>query len=142
MLHDGAPYSIIADKLAGRGHSLTKDNISRWHSSGHTDWVREQAWLEEMRLRLDFASDIVHQKNGQLIDAASLRIAVTRMYTLLITFDPSVLNSKIAEHPQAYTRLLNALCHLTETSLKFERHRQDNSFELPSLHLTAAAATP
>ena len=76
-----------------------------------------------MRARLDFASKVVNDENGQLIDQASLRIAVLRLYNLLTDFDPAVLKSKIADHPGSYARILNALCKLTEGGLKFERHR-------------------
>jgi hypothetical protein len=123
MLRDGVPYATISKKLAESGHKISVDNISRWHSGGFEDWLHDQAWLEEMRLQLDFASNIVNEKNGQLLDAASLRIAVTRMYTFLLSFDPSKLNNQIANQPGAYVRILNVLCKLTETSLKCERQR-------------------
>jgi hypothetical protein len=123
MLRDGAPYSSIIQKFAQRGHQLNFDNLSRWHAGGYQDWLHEQAWLEEMRLRLDFATNIVHQSNGALLDAASLRIAVTQMYALLTEFNPVVLKSQIANHPGAYSRILNALCKLTESGIKCERHR-------------------
>jgi hypothetical protein len=125
MLRDGAPYALISKKLAESGHKISVDNLSRWHSGGFEDWLQDQAWIEEMRLQLDFASDIVKEKNGELLDAASLRIAVTRMYTFLLSFDPAKLNNQIANQPGAYARILNVLCKLTETSLKCERHRID-----------------
>jgi hypothetical protein len=123
MLRDGAPYERISKKLAESGHKITVDNLSRWHSGGFKDWLQDQAWIEEMRLQLDFASNIVNEKNAELMDAASLRIAVTRMYTFLLSFDPSKLNTQIANQPGAYARILNVLCKLTETGIKCARHR-------------------
>jgi hypothetical protein len=102
---------------------LNQANLSRWHAGGFADWLRHQAWLEEMRARLDFASDIVKEPNAELLDQASLRIAVTRMYSLLTQFDPAVLQLKIADTPGAYPRILNALCKLTETAIKLQRNR-------------------
>jgi hypothetical protein len=128
MLQDGVPYSKIiqtlnrSDKPPPPG-SISIDNLSRWKAGGYQDWLREQAWLEEMRLRLDFARNIAQQENGALLDAASLRIAVVRMYALLTQFDPSVLTDKIANEPSTYPRLLNALCKLTQTAVRLESHR-------------------
>ncbi len=127
MLSNGAPYPEITRKMAERGHQLTADNISNWHAGGYQDWLKEQAWLEEMRTRLDFASDIVEQRNGELIDAASLRIAVLRMYNLLLSFEPSRLIDKVAQQPGAYARILNVLCKLTENAVKLERRRDEKA---------------
>jgi hypothetical protein len=125
MLGDGVPYPLIVKKVAEHGHHLTPNNLSNWHAGGFQDWLKEQSWLEEMRARLDFASDIVQQENGELLEAASLRIAVTRMYSLLVTFDPLVLGPKIAAQPGAYARLLNVLCKLTDGAVKLERRREE-----------------
>jgi hypothetical protein len=123
MLNDGAPYPVIVQKIAEHGHDLNPDNLSRWHSGGYQDWLREQSWLEEMRHRLDFASDIMQQDNGDLIDSASLRIAVLRMFSLIGTFDPFVLSDKLRQQPGAYARILNVLCKLTDSAIKLERQR-------------------
>jgi hypothetical protein len=127
MLRDGATYSQVIKKLAQRGHDLNVDNLSRWHAHGYQDWLQDQAWLEEMRLRLDFATDVVQQSNGATLDAASLRIAVTRMYSLLTNFDPGVLKSQLATQPGAYSRILNVLCKLTDSALRCERQRLDQA---------------
>jgi hypothetical protein len=140
MLRDGAAYSRISEKLAEHGHTISIDNISRWHSGGFKEWRQDQAWLAEMRLRLDFADDIVHQKNGIAIDAASLRIAVTQMYTFLTRFDPAILTTQVANHPGAYSRILNALCKLTEAGIKCERQRRDDEYK--ASRLSANVATP
>ena len=122
MLLDGKPYSAIAKKLAERGHDLNADNLSRWHAGGYQDWLQDRTRLEQMRLRLDFASHIVQQKNGAGLDAAGLRIAVSQMYTLLSDFDPVVLKDQIATQPGAYSRILNALCNLIQSRIKCQRH--------------------
>jgi hypothetical protein len=123
MLRDGSSYAKIVEKLADRGHNLDKDNLSRWYAGGYQDWVQEQAWLEEMRVRLDFAKDIVNQPNANLIDEASLRIAVTQMYNLLLSFDPLSLKTQLSTQPTAYSRILGALCKITDSLARSERHR-------------------
>jgi hypothetical protein len=123
MLHDGVPYSDICKKLAERGHTLNSDNLSSWRAGGHQDWLREQAWLDEMRARLDFASDIFRQENGELLEAGSLRIAIVQLYSFLATFNPATLSKAIATQPGAYARILNVLCKITDSAAKLERRR-------------------
>jgi hypothetical protein len=133
MIQDGVPYKDIKEQLGEHGAALTEDNISEWKTrGGYETWVAEQFYLDEMRARLDFASELVNKHNSQLLDQASLRIAILRLFNLLSDFDPAVLKPKMADHPGTYTRLLNALCKLTEGDLKFERHRlnQDRLYPL------------
>ena len=124
MLRDGASYRAIINSFGREGLRLNEANLSRWNGGGFQDWLREQSWLDEMRARLDFASSIVQQPNAELIDQASLRIAVIRLYTLLTEFDPGTLKSKLSENPATYVRILNALCNLTGTALELKRNRE------------------
>lgn len=146
MLRDGVSYSKIIQKLAERGHKLDKDNISRWFAGGYQDWVQEQGWLEEMRGRVDFAREVVNQPNANLIDQASLRIAVTQMYNLLLAFDPLSLKNQLSNHPTAYSRILGSLCKLTDSLARSERKRPAalNPLELLSAMqpMSAQPATP
>jgi hypothetical protein len=123
MLRDGIPYAKIVRKLADHGHSINEDQLSRWFSGGYQEWVQEQAWLDEMRARLDFANEILTQPNADRIDAASLRIAVTQMYSLLLSFDPLTLKNQLSTQPSAYSRLLSTLCKITDSLVRSERRR-------------------
>ena len=123
MLHDGATYPRIIEKFAERGHKLNPKNVSRWHAGGYQDWLQDQALLEKLDHRLEFLGRVVHQSNGPVLDAASLRIAVTQLYTLLMKFDPATLKDKLAANPGAYARILNSLCKLTEGSMRCEQRK-------------------
>jgi hypothetical protein len=131
MLRDGASYSAIIRAFREQGHHLNQANLSRWNSGGFQDWLREQAWLEEARARLDFASSVLKDTNADLVDQASLRIAVIRIYTLLTQFDPATLTNKLAESPGAYVRVLNALCHLTHSGLELRRGHDQKTPNTP-----------
>ncbi len=126
MLRDGIPYAKIVRKLGDHGHTINEDQLSRWHTGGYQEWVQEQAWLDEMRARLDFANEILNQPNANRIDAASLRIAVTQMYSLLLSFDPLTLKNQLSTQPGAYSRLLSTLCKITDSLIRSERHRVTN----------------
>jgi hypothetical protein len=140
MLRDGLPYAAIIERLGEHGKCLNPDILSRWHAGGFQDWLRERAWLEEMRVRLDFASDIVSSKNVDLLNEAGLRIALAQMYNLLTTFDPASLSEKMQLQPAVYPRVLNALCKLADGALKYERHRtEQTNYENPLRDLATVA---
>ena len=132
MLRDGATYGAIIRKLAEQGHALNHDNLSRWHAGGYQDWLNEQSCLEEMRFKMDFASQVIGQRNADRLTEASLRIAASRMYNLLLNFDPAVLKPALATSPGLYPRLLNSLCKLTDGALKHQRCRAQQLVRLPT----------
>jgi hypothetical protein len=131
LLRDGAPYNAIIRAFRELGHHLNKTNLSRWHAGGFLDWLREQAFLEEARARLDFSASVLKEPNADLVDQASLRVAVLRMHILLTQFDPATLAKKLAESPAAYVRVLNSLCHLTHTALELRRDRDQKALNTP-----------
>ncbi len=126
MLSDGRTYAQISAKLADHGHKLNAANISRWHSGGYQVWIKEHAILDDLHTRLDFASEVVNKRRANLVQEAALRIAVLRMYNLLLDFDPAVLRDRVAENPGAYARILNALCKLTSGAIACEKIRLDD----------------
>ena len=67
LLRGGEPYAAIIKKLAEKGHELNSDIVSRWHGGGYQDWLKEQAWWDDARARLDFATEVVHADNVNLL---------------------------------------------------------------------------
>jgi hypothetical protein len=127
MLRDGVPYADITTKIAEHGYTLNADNLSRWHSGGYQTWLREQDLLDDQHARLHFVSRVLNEKHSQAIQETSIRIAILRMYNLLLDFNPAVLKDRIAENPGAYARILNALCKLSSGAIELERLRLDNA---------------
>jgi hypothetical protein len=125
MLRDGVPYSQIIEKLSKRGHRLQYHNLSRWFTGGYQEWLQGQAGLDEIRLKLDFASNLLRLDDTDVFNEATLRVAVARLYNLVLDFDPTVLKQALPNAPGAYSRILNSLCKLTEGALKLERHRDE-----------------
>jgi hypothetical protein len=64
------------------------------------------------------------------------------MYNLLTTFDPALLNPKIANHPGAYSRILNTLCKFTEAGIKCDHHRLAQPSQRASKPTPNARAKP
>lgn len=126
MLRDGLPYADITRKIAEHGYTLSLDSLSRWHSGGYQTWLREQELLDDQHACLHFATRVLNQKHSQAIQETSIRIAILRMYNLLLDFNPAVLKDRIAENPGAYARILNALSKLSSGAIQLERLRQNN----------------
>jgi hypothetical protein len=127
MLRDGRPYHEIVKKLDELGYTISDDSLSRWHAAGYQDWLHEESLLDNLHTRIDFAGDVVNPKGASLIQEAGLRIAIIRLYSLLLQFDPAILQQRIAENPGVYARILNALCKLTSGAVACERLRLDQA---------------
>jgi hypothetical protein len=127
MLRDGLPYTAILKKFANKKYNLNEDVLSRWYSGGYQDWLDEQACLDEMRVRLDFASDVVTHPNANRLTEASLRVALLRMYNLLLDFDPIDFKEALSTSPGLYAKILDSVCKLTSGAIKQEKHRIMNT---------------
>ena len=125
MLRDGLTYAAIIKKFAK--YNLNEDILSRWHSGGYQDWLDEQGFLDEMRVRLDFASSVVTHPNANRLTEASLRVALLRMYTLLLDFDPRDFKEALSTSPGLYAKILDSVVKLTSGAIKQEKHRIMNS---------------
>ena len=123
MLEEGVPYRKIIENLGIYGKNLTENNISDWFKSGHQDWLKERAWLDDMRARHELAIKLVRENADCKIHEASLLIAATLVSELLRNFDPASLNASLKDDPLALVRLLNALSRLSRQGLSCEHHR-------------------
>ncbi len=130
MLRDGVPYADIINKLAEAGHQLNEDNLSRWHAGGYQEWLEEQTCLEDIRHKLDFTSKVVYSREAGMVTEASIRLALFRLYRLLIAFDPIDLTDELRTSPGLYTKILDSVCKLTSGALKHERYRVENQNRL------------
>src|SRR5438552_2495306 len=77
---------------------------------------------------------ILDDPDASKIREASLCIAVKQMYDLLADFDPAPFIQKLADDPQNYSRILNALSKLAEAGLRYDRLRAEEA------HRTAVRA--
>jgi hypothetical protein len=127
MLNDGLPYAQIRKNLAEHGAGLNPNNLSRWRHGGFQDWLNQQLWLDEIRLKLGFCSELIQQKDGNHLNEGSLRLAVAQIASLLLALDSSALKDKSLAELNSYSRLLSTLCKLTDGSLKYERHRDQKT---------------
>ncbi len=128
MLRDGKPYGEIIAWLVSNGITepgeVNDQNLTNWREGGHQDWLAEQARLEEMQAKREFALQIVQQNEGSKIHEAALQIAASQVYEVLTEFDLSSLKDLLAEKPENYAQIINGLAKLSKGGLEFEKYRE------------------
>src|SRR5438094_10092206 len=59
MIRAGVPYAEILQKLGAPLAHLDPGQISRWKTGGYEDWLKEQARLDDMGRKRQFAMPVV-----------------------------------------------------------------------------------
>jgi hypothetical protein len=110
---------------------LTENNLSNWKSGGYLDWLAEQHRLDRMRVRQEFAMDLVQENNGITSHQAASQIAALNLCDIVDDFDPEILKKALQSDPEtyvkllnAYTRLLNAMPKLSSAEVECELRRE------------------
>lgn len=127
MIRDGFTYADIIGWLIAEGHCQARDvndqNLSNWKEGGFRDWLGEQQRLDDMRLRQEFAMEIVQANEGSKIHEAALQVAANQVYEVLMDYDLEQLKVKLEGDPENYSRLVSALARLSKGGLEFEKYR-------------------
>lgn len=76
MLDDGTPFSRIVEYLEQKGHHISEGSVSSWKTGGYQDWLREQRYLEESRLRHELTLRFASQDEGITTFQAAHKLAV------------------------------------------------------------------
>jgi len=88
--------------------------------SNHQDWLKNQAWLDETRSRLDLAIDVIAENDGANVHLANLHVAATQLIQNLIRSGERLL----AEHPEQYVSLINSISRLGHEALNYQKYRE------------------
>src|SRR5437867_2935497 len=132
MISDGFTYGEIIQELGEAGSGLSEGNVGNWKAGGYQDWLKEQQRLDGMRVRQEFAIDLVRSNDGAQTHQAVSQIAALNLCDLLDDFHPARLKQVLETDPATYTMLLNAytrllmvLPKLSEAELNCERRRAE-----------------
>src|SRR3954467_14974114 len=95
MLDDGLPYRIIIDELGEAGEGLNLQNLTNWKQGGYQDWVKNQELIEQLRLQIEHAIDLLNETGGaantaKVIEACHMVGATQLMWGLLEHGDAGV----------------------------------------------------
>jgi len=115
MIRDNRTAEFIIAFLNGNNiPGVTPQNISAWKEHGYQVWLRRQEKIEDMRSRLEFATNVVREAGKDDMTLASdtaARMAVDTILAVLENFDPSTLTSMLAEKPD---KIVGLMCALNE----------------------------
>src|SRR5512138_3401294 len=78
-----------------------------------------------MRIRREFALDVVKANEGSQIHKAALQVAATQIYELLSDFEVETLKDKLSGDPENYARIVNAIAKLSDSGLKYEKYKAE-----------------
>ena len=124
MLRDGEPYANIIQFLHETpGVDVNDQNLTNWSQGGHQDWLKEQARLEEMKAKREFAMEIVKQNDGSKLHEANLHLAASQIYDVLTDFDPERLKALLDEKPENYANIVNALGKLSKSNVELQKYK-------------------
>jgi hypothetical protein len=126
MLLDNVPFAKIIENLGEAGSHITEANVGNWKSGGFQDWLRDQERNEALNATRDAALDLVKQKAGATVQDAGRTIASAQLYELLLSFDPRAFAQALADKPELYFRLINALSRLSEGEATCGRRRAES----------------
>lgn len=109
------------DKNEIRG--VTEMNVTNWRQGGYQDWLKEQARLEDMAAKREFAMEIVKQNEGSKLHEATLHLAASQLYEALTEFDITRLKDLLDEEPENYAAIVNSLAKLSKGALELQKYQ-------------------
>jgi hypothetical protein len=120
LIDDGLKYSDVIAQLGPDAAHLTEVDLSRWYRTGHQDWLTYQRWIDQTRARLDLAVDVIAENDGANVHLANLHVAATQLIETLVRTGETLL----AEHPDQYVSLINAISRLGHEALNYHKYRE------------------
>jgi len=118
LMSDGFTYLEIIAELGPIGQGLTENNLSNWKDGGYLEWLQEQQRLDRMRVRQEFAKDLVRENSGITSHQAASQIAALNLCDIVDDFEPAILKKALLNDAELYVKLLKAYTHLLNTMPK------------------------
>jgi hypothetical protein len=141
MIDDNLPYAVIIDELGEAGESINAQNLTNWRQGGYQDYLKQQAQIERARAQLEFAAELLKETGpnaaGQVIQACNL-LAATQMFNAILDCGDEAVKNILLDKPAAYVTLLNTVCNMSNSAIRFEKHQLQIK---PALPEAAAAHT-
>jgi len=123
LLLDGATYATIIRRMAEQGVHLNAENLSNWFQTGFQTYLAHLERLDFQRARYEAAVDQLRDTDTSRLPQAGLHAAAAQIYDLLGHFAPLALAQNIADDPDKYTRIVNALSHLARQTLALQKYQ-------------------
>ena len=125
-LSQGWEYSRIIEWLTQQGHpGINLPNLTKWKQGGYEDWLRHAERLDELELKLQYATDVALQADPAKFQQAAVNLTCLQFFELLNRFDSSALVGAIQARPEKYPSLINSLARFTHEYVALQRFRTE-----------------
>jgi len=126
MMDDNVPYAEIANRIHEKAPTVSSEHVRDWKRYGGFDkWRSDEERIEDLCSAREAALDLVQTKAGDPTQDAGRTIVAAQLYELILSFNPSQFAKTLANKPELYLRLVNALSRLSEgDALCFHRRLQ------------------
>lgn len=125
MLRDGVTYQEIITFVGDA--DLNEQNITNWKEGGHQDWLKEQARLDDMQAKREFALEIVRNNEGSKLHEANLHLMASQLYEVVSDFDPQRLKDLLDEKPENYDFIASAITKLSKGNIEVQKYKDANA---------------
>src|SRR5216110_3091 len=124
MIQDGVSYSGIIKRLGEDGKGLCISSLSRWKDGGYKDWLLEQTFLADTRVKQESASDVAGDFDATQVNHAALQLGALHIFEALRKLGPGTLDEKLGGDSAAFARLIHALARATRETLQVQKYRE------------------
>ena len=124
MIQDGVPYAVIIERIGEHGKGLCPSNFTHWKDGGYKDWLLEQTWLADTRVKQESASDVAGDFDATQVNHAALQLGALHIFDALRKLGPGTLDEKLGGDSAAFARLIHALARATRETLQVQKYRE------------------
>ncbi|HWX18686.1 MAG TPA: hypothetical protein VN578_02155 [Candidatus Binatia bacterium] len=126
MLDDGLPYRVIIDELGDAGEGLNTQNITNWVKGGYQDYLKHQDAIDRAKAQVELAIDLLREIGDT--DIAHVRracnyVAALQLLEAMREHGDDALKNMFQATPAKYLQVVHALCHMSNSAVKVEKHR-------------------
>ncbi|MDB6123772.1 MAG: hypothetical protein JWQ71_2765, partial [Pedosphaera sp.] len=133
QLEEGWKYKRISAWLVTQGHAgITEKHLSVWYQGGFKDWVARRERLEEMRVRMEFAREMVKDTEDNSFQEGGLQMAAMQFFELFCQLDLASMQAELQAKPEVYVRLVNSMVRLCKSRMEMQRFKREEAANAPT----------
>jgi len=123
LLLDGLSYAAVIQALGPDGVDLNINNVWRYHKGPYREWLREQYWLAQARVKEEAAAELGRGLETSHVSQAAVQTTILQIYDAMRSISPASVQELLVKDPRSYARFANSLSRLSKESLNLQKHR-------------------